>query len=896
MFLLLSVSSIAQLKKEFSFDALSEKIYIQLDNKAYTNESTIWFKAIVTDAVELAATKLSGVLYIELIAPNERILEKKLIKLENGIGNGFFELNKTYGEGTYLLRAYTSWNKNFGQSFFFREYVQVFSAPKATNPNPVQNVTIIEGAGNNRRITAEFNPSLIDSTHTKDLTVFLSLDDKKDTLSIKKNGASGYRLDYAIPPGSQFATFQLETKNNVNYTRSILLTKNYTDLQFFPESGEMVHGLPAHLGFKALDSIGKGKQVSGEIINRNGEVLATFQSNALGMGTVRLAIADSSEQYMARISLPTLQGTEKRMFPLPRAVAKGNTISVLKAGDRIHFRVASNYLTDDTLYVHASCRGAVYYEIRGRLKNGVYEYGMPASNLPEGIIAFTVMKDTLTPVAERLFFNERTDTRLDISVGNKNSSYTQREEARLDIFIKDKDGKAADANLSVLVLNNDQFNKSLDTRQNILSYLLLSSDLAGAVENPAYYFGDDPARYAARDALLLTQGWRKYNYTRDEGKIRFQPEPTLVVSGTVTGGLFTSRQKKGILLTMMTFGKPPFIDTQLTDSVGRFMFPINDLYQQTSNILIQSSNKTGAKKDYTITLDPVYVPPVEFNHARSVESPDSVVLEYAKKSISNKKQLDDYIIRTEGQTLETVVVNAYAITPERKKVVDRYGLPKTVIGGDDIRKKEAKWSYGLYSVLLFNYPDKIRINRTRDGTLYAQCLNSEMTLVVIDGIPVSPWDYGLIPYIPPSEVKSVELIEYARHFSSLYCEIFPMSCLAAPPSGNVVAIYTYAKQGIFGANRAPGIMKAAIPVFATPREFYAPKHADLKPADWEKPDLRSLVHWAPQVKTDSTGHAIVSFYNSDLTGNTQVVVEAISADGKIGYKRVSFDVVRRKKD
>src|SRR5687767_432271 len=82
-FLLFSFSSFAQLRNQFSFDALAEKIYVQTDNKAYTNESTIWFKAIVTDAVELAATTLSGVLYVELIGENERVLEKKLIKLEN---------------------------------------------------------------------------------------------------------------------------------------------------------------------------------------------------------------------------------------------------------------------------------------------------------------------------------------------------------------------------------------------------------------------------------------------------------------------------------------------------------------------------------------------------------------------------------------------------------------------------------------------------------------------------------------------------------------------------------------------------------------------------------------------------------------------------------------------
>jgi len=891
-----STASYAQLKNQFSFDALAEKIYLQTDNKAYTNESTIWFKAIVTDAIEHAPTKLSGVLYVELIGPDERIVEKKLIKIENGTGNGFFELDKDYAEGAYQLRGYTEWNRNFGGSFFYTEYIQVFTTAQAPKPDPVKNVTIIEEQANAHRIQASFDPLLIDPSHSKELTVFLSMDEKKDTLSVRKNGSNGYQLDYPIPAGCQFVTLQLETKNNISYTKSIILTKDYLDLQFFPESGEMIHGLPCLLGFKALDSVGKGKQINGEIINKKGEVISLFKAGPLGMGTFRIAFADSTEQYMARIETISPSGTGQRTYPLPGAVSKGNTVSVAKNGDKIRVHIASSYLVDDTLSVRASCRGAVYYEVKGRLRNGAFDFGLPVTSLPEGVIAFTVMNDSLQPMAERLYFNRRPETRLDLSITSNKPVYTQREQTQLTITAKNHEGLPANANLSVLVLNSDQLSRMQDMRQNILSYFLLSSDLKGRIEDPGYYFSEDSIREPALDALLLTQGWRKYNYTRTEGKIIVQPEPELIVSGTVTGGLFTAKQKKGINITMMTFGNPPSVDMQVSDSVGRFTFPVNDLFQQNVNILIQTNNKTGARKDYDITLDRKTPPPVQFDHARSVESPDSVIRAYVKNSAGNKKKLDDYIARTEGITLSEVVVKSYAMTPERKKVTDRYGAPKTVIEGDGIRKNEAKWSYGLYSVLLFNYPDKIRIVRSMDGTLFARAMNSEMTLVVIDGIPVQPYDYGLIPSIPPSEVKSVELIEYARNFSGLYCDIFPTSCLNAPPTGNVIAIYTYGKSGLFGANRAQGITKASIPVFSTPREFYAPKYDQLNSADPQKPDLRTLIHWAPQVHTDSNGHASVSFYNADLTGKTLVIVEAISPDGEIGYKRLSLDVIKRKED
>jgi hypothetical protein len=124
--------------------------------------------------------------------------------------------------------------------------------------------------------------------------------------------------------------------------------------------------------------------------------------------------------------------------------------------------------------------------------------------------------------------------------------------------------------------------------------------------------------------------------------------------------------------------------------------------------------------------------------------------------------------------------------------------------------------------------------------------------------------------------------------------VVPDGCgLNAPTTGNVIAIYTYGAKGLFGANRAVGIMKTTVPVFATPREFYAPKHEQLKPGDWLKPDLRTLIHWEPHVRIDSLGKATVVFYNSDNTGTIQVIAEAISRDGEIGYSELFFDVKKR---
>jgi hypothetical protein len=874
---------------------LAEKIYLQLDGKAYTTDKTIWFKSIVVNADDHAPTKLSGVLYVELIGPDEKIIEKKVIKLENGIGDGFFDLNQNYPEGLYLIRAYTKWDENFGTDFFFKEYIQVFVPSLKAKPDPISNVTLVEKQNNQHQLIAYFDPYSIDSLHKKDLTIFITLDDKKDSLVIKKNDDNKYMIDYTIPDECQFVTLQMQTKNLSRYSKTIVLNEDRFDLQFFPESGELVNGLSGKVGFKALDFNGKGKSVEGEVVTEKGEVISSFKSNQLGMGSFILTRVDKNTSYFARIKSKS-DGQLSNLYPLPRITLQGNVLSVIKNGKKILITASSNYLRNDCIYVRASCRGIIYYDIKGQLQEGVLRFTLPADKLPEGITSFTMMDNLLQPVAERLYFNERLENRVNIVISPEKDIYTQRELTKLNIKTTNNNGEPINANLSLLVLNKEQLGQIQSMRQNILSYFLLSSDLKGEIENPGFYFNEDNNSYNDLDALLLTQGWRKYLYIKPVDKIRFQPETKLTVAGSV-GGIFFQK-KKSAELTLMTFGHRKSVQTQTTDSSGRFNFNINDEYGQNLNVLIQSANNAGKNKNYTILLDKKESPIVAFNHIISIGKVDSVVHKLIEKNIERKKVEDTYRL-SGGILLGEVKVEAYKMTPARKKVMLEIGKPNKVISGEEIQKKEEKWSFGLYSVIQAKYPD-INIYRFLGspgylpGFLMAKVSASLETLVVVDGITVNLFDYPLIPNIPPSEVSSFEIIKNANHFATLYQEFNPELDISAIPSqGDVIAIYTYGGSGIFGAFKPEGIIKAAVPVFSAPREFYAPKYENLQANDWYKPDLRALIYWEPKLIVDSLGKASATFYNADITGEMEVVVEAISENGEIGYKEIVYHVKKR---
>jgi hypothetical protein len=881
----------SQLNDIYSNSYLAEKIYLQLDGKVYTTDKTIWFKAIVTNASNHTPTKLSGVLYVELIGPDEKVIEKKLVKLEKGIGVGFFDLNQNYSEGTYLIRAYTEWDRNFGTDFFFKEYIKVFASNAKEKTEPINNVTLVEKNDKKRQLIAYFDSNLLDSLHKKELTVIITLDKNIDTLSIKKDNDNKFKIDYDIPDTCQFVTLKMLTKDLFAFTKTIVMDEDHLDLQFFPESGELVHGIRSMVGFKALEYNGKGKSVSGEIINNKGDVLTRFKSNELGMGIFIFDNPDKDSTYFARLKSVS-DSNLSNIYPLPKVSPQGNVLSVLKNGDEIQLTASSNYLRSDSISIRASCRGLVYYDIKGKLQEGILRFSLSADSLPEGIIAFTMMDNLMQPIAERLYFNERTESRINIAISADKESYFQRELTRLNIKTTNKNGVPIKANLSVLVLNKEQMGQIQNTRQNILSYFLLSSDLKGEIENPGFYFHNNNS-YEDLDALMLTQGWRRYLYNKSVDTFIFHPESRLNLSGSVRGVLL-QKKKKEAELTMMTFGRKKAVQTLTTDSLGRFYFNLNDEYGQKLNILLQSASKAGKNKDYTIVLDKKESPAIAFNQTLSIGKVDSVVHRLVEKDIERKKLDDTYKLSSGDIQLGEVVVEAYRMTPIRKKVMEEYGKPNLVISGKSIQEKEEKWSYGLYSVLYSKFPE-ITIHRFINGRLIAQVRRGVETLVVVDGVTVNFLDYDLIPYIPPSEVSSFEIIKNAKNFLQIYKEFLPpgSSPLDVGNYGDVIAIYTYGGNGIYGVHKPKGIIKASVPVFSTPREFYAPKYVNLQPDDWYKPDLRALIDWEPELIIDSIAKASTTFYNADITGEIEVVVEAISEDGKIGYHELTYNVIKR---
>ena len=81
----------------------------------------------------------------------------------------------------------------------------MFSTSNEKKVNPISNVTLIEKEHNKRSIEAYFNPLIIDKLHINKLKVIVTLNDKKDSLNIKKDRDDKYMFKYEIPDKCNFS-------------------------------------------------------------------------------------------------------------------------------------------------------------------------------------------------------------------------------------------------------------------------------------------------------------------------------------------------------------------------------------------------------------------------------------------------------------------------------------------------------------------------------------------------------------------------------------------------------------------------------------------------------------------------------------------------------------------
>ncbi len=909
-----TISAIAGMRDRYPI----EKVYLQLDKPYYALGDTLRFKAYLLNGDFLKPSIRSGMLYVEMDDANGKMIKRIMVPLTQGIGWGDMALvDKSFPEGSYTLRAYTNWMLNFGEDYVFRQNLYISALTGSTLVKA--NFKLQSGVEKDKVNASLFLFGLDKSPfRLKDMQVEVTSGKHsllKDKIITGIDGSLNLSFDADKTAIHDLSITAQEIRKAPDETAPLVIPvllnrPENTDVQYLPEGGNLVSGITAKVGFKAVSEDGRGLDVSGKVFNGKGQEVASFTSSHKGMGSFELTPA-LGETYIAKVNLP---GGVVKTYPLPAVNGTGTTMRILPKG-KDSLEITLNATPDlvaaaatSTYYLFGETRGLVCYTAVISFKDGVVRKTIGKGSFPAGIAHFTLFNQANQPVNERIVYIAHNDN-LRITVNADKTAYGIRDSVALAITVKDALGKPVRGSFSVAVTDDSQVRVD-SLGNNLISDMLLTSDLKGTVEDPAWYFaGNGTEQAAALDNLLLTQGWIGYDWKAIFNSViaqpRFPAELKFVVEGRVTNIFNKGVEKSDVLLFSQ---KPEMVKQIVTDKDGKFAF--NDLFPiDTAQFKIQAHNKSGKSFNVGIEIFNQFKPPV-FSANGSVMpwyvNTDSLLLN--NSAIKAQQQQARANLLGEGHTLKEVVINGKKSVKNSKnlngageadQIMDEQDMLKAgkMTLGDMLKEKVRGFNIGEFPRL--PKPDK----KPLPPRLSYRDNEKEIRLI-FDGIDVEKMapqiegemrdDKDRLEYIKQfldfytaEDIKGIEVMFNSQYNSSYGAKFLTTEQMTSPKypiemDWTFVEITTRSGKGPI-MKTTPGTYLYKPLAFTMPKEFYRPRYTYRNNVINMGTDLRSTIHWAPQVVTDANGKAVVSFYSADKAASYTATVEGTDLKGTFGY-------------
>ena len=863
-----------------------EKLYLQFDKPYYSVGDTIWFKAWLFSAADFTASGKSGILYVDISNDSDKVVKQYKLPVASGLSWGNIRLDeKEFGPGFYTIRAYTNWMRNFGGDGFFYKSFSVSS-----------------GNENSLLVTTRFSNSVADGKNMFGAKLLLT-DLNKMPFAVKQmelqvmdgskhlykqklmTGVDGMLdLNFNLPQKSPNLAIIAETvQKDKRIVIPVALNRpEDADIQFLPEGGNLVAGLPARIGFKALGEDGRGLDVSGVIIGSDQKQIMEFKSAHNGMGAFYLNVLPG-ENYTAKV---TLAGGTVKTFPLPAVKNSGSVFRVNNRVENDSLEVFM-YATDDIVQKNSSyflvgrARGIVCYAAAVSFKKGNLIKGKIAKKLfPSGIVHLTLMAADGQPLNERLVFIDHHNN-LDIQFNTNKPGYEQRDSVAVNIKVTDSGGIPVRGSFSMSVTDDALVKQDTLNGDDMITRLQLTSELKGYVEMPGYYLSARTnERWQALDNLLLTQGWIGYDWGKvfTPPAIVYQPEYELKVSGHVSSAF--NKPLKGT--DVVLFSRSPMIlmDT-VTDNMGRFVFqhfPRVD----TPIFLVKAVNKKGKSFNVGIEMDQTTAP--DFIRAAGPRvSPwyvnsDTTLLNYTKNNAAINQQAN-FVPGT--HQLKEVKITAKKIVKESQNL-NGAGNADVVLDEKDLEKAGKKSFLTLLEENVKGFAELFPIK-----TPHWYYAHNKKVFVSVDGVFLAdafqPLDfYTYKNYLEEhnaEDAKGIEVMESPTFEAQYVLRLDPFADMDAFV---FVEITTRGGHGPLIDN-TPGMDLDKPTPISYAKQFYKPKYT-VKNAAGHLPDLRSTIDWEPNIITGINGLAKTFFYTADKPSTYTITIEGSDMNGNMGSK------------
>lgn len=825
-----------------------EKLYLHLDKPYYGAGEKIWFKGYLLNAVTHKDNTLSNFIITELINRSDSIVERKKI-LRDSLGyENAFTLPPTLPAGDYYLKGYSNWMLNGDTDFLFYKNLKIGNAIDNT-------------------ILSSIEYQQEDDTHYTGKVKFYGIGDQvygntfirykyiengkiKDK-GRKKTDEKGW-MSISLPDLQPIASRKIEVEFDdpqYVYKKTFYLPTFSKDFNvtLFPEGGALMAIPHQNVAFKSQGADGYSRDVEGFLFNSKGDTLTSFRSEHDGMGVFTMNPVAGSSYY---IVVTSNDGITKR-FDLPTVESKGISLAVTHYRQEIRYEIQKTEATEWPekllLLVHTRGKLSVLQPVNPEKNFGK----MNDSLFQAGITHLMLIDERGNALSERLVFIPEQKP-LQWQIQPNKATYGKREKVSLQISAKDDTGMPVNGSFSMSITDHKSIRQD-SLSDNILSNLLLTSDLKGHIENPGYYFLDQDARtLRALDFLMLTHGWRRHQLKNvlQPPSLNFPNyiEQGQVISGRIKG-FFGNNVKKGPIFVLAP--KRNIIITTETDDKGEFM--VNTLFPDSTAFIIQARTKRGFA-GVDIEIDPIRF--AESFHKTPFHDESEIVM-------------DDYLTSARDQYYMEGGMRVYNL----KEVVVTAKRPKTntgsiYTGGINTYTLEGERLEGFGAHTAMDVVNTLPGVTVTGGNEIHIRNSPEQAILVINDI-VYENENDMLLDILVSDIESLSLLRGADAAilgsrGSAGAIVITLKDLKDIPAKPALGIITYNPLG-----------------YSDYVEFYQPVYDTPEKKKSQKADLRTTIYWNPKLILDAEGKATIEYYTPDNTAPEDIIIEGVDNNGKV---------------
>ena len=859
-----------------------EKVYLEFDNTAYFQGENIWYKAFVTEASTLERSP-SGVLYVDFLSPNGKLLLQQKLKIVAGQADGAIPLLNAgtqqtrdkqgvmaYPSGFYEIRAYTQNMLDFSPEALFSRVIPVYTQPKYVGEYDRSHVVRVQD-----------NPLIED---------------------LRGEPKEKYR--------------------NINVT-------------FYPEGGDLVNGLPCRVAFKATGSDGFGIKGALKIQNEWDSVRTVHD----GMGSFIITPRGyEATEFFASGS------DDKRKVRLPDAKSSGySMISDMLSESRLQVNI---WRTPDRLgeqtALAVTCRGEVIYfeEIKDVESS---QLNIDCSAWPVGVCRITLYNKEGNILSSRSIFRGNNMYQSPTITANMDSmSHQSCDKEVIEFKLTDESGNPLRDRFCLSVRDATDYGGG--QTDNLQTNLLLSSDLRGYIHDPAWYLetNDDEHREAL-NLLTLVQGWERYEWQTMTGQKEFEEKHRIEESLTMNGWILSYGRREPVSDISIYSALMPDDDKTLfesfkyeTDSTGYFGFNLSDFYGKGDfTIHLMSTKSNGESKFETskrIRFEradrpaprPFLNQETDLNHnTNRVEDYKVDYTDYDLTPAQRRKlgrMIDDVDIEEKAEKLRFIDYDTFTSfeaeedaeleLDQGEYTTDLYGylLDRGIrilnpMEDDDPTDLEAevgtyelghkRWgsednSAGTEGTEEGEEAEKVEGKGTGISSGTASYINayisahtleeyrgmSPMRIDMIDVKSIIIYDKPMYP----SEFVDLIPVEVNYHIKRIHDFWFWWVWTSWERYTLVDVLIKEDWERLQDWEiRNLGRRTTTVKGFTRPVQFYAPEYPD-GPIEGNV-DPRRTLYWNPNVITDEEGHARVEFYNNSFTRRFTINAAGITASG-----------------